>query len=639
MNYSIVSLLLLGLAIIALSVAGIICYRKRRTKKRAKTRLQNNSWYKLRRSFVNTFLVGVILSTIVAIYIGTTEYFAIGYWRIEVFLFGILTGAFTLGLLGWGFSPIFGRIKRNVLVKNQDHSLYSLFKTLIKIIISAGPVILALTLGALNISKGLADVIIFFGVIFSTIISSIFLKRRSNLIEKGIREGCKNNPNVVSVWHNNITEHDIMDCVSCDSVLMKKNFVIKHDKTDVGFSAVDFKNIVGKNNASTHDPAEVVHYKITKQCKHPIICTFDNEMTDSPMPIVETENPTFNKEFTTLCENAEDAFYILTPQIMEKMLEAQKLYKRLIFNFDGNDLFIIIYHNKFLDSLAKKDSNSAFNDLKTMLDNLIFDGLAMAGAHEKGTPLSKDEPESEKAKKPKSWETQSGVKFSAVQTTSKGKKALIIISAIIGIFILGNIVIFGVAHCSIINPNYSSVNSDKATNDDTLKLSNYLTNKYGQQFSVPENGFSNRIESQFSTSVYIDFIDANNYKFEAKFYSYTNDGKIEFSDDYQTSQYDRIIEKQILATNSNIQEVYFHSGSFNEKFSSVEDMLNRASNLYCSIDLTSDFGQVNQDTCLVLSKQIIEAIHAKDISIYFYEANQFKSTVAYRYKDGEYSLF
>ena len=174
----------------------------------------------------------------------------------------------------------------------------------------------------------------------------IFLAKRTRSINDGIRLGCKANPNIEAVWHNKITTHDIMDCVSCDSSSLTHNFIIKHDIADVSFSTANFRTIT-TTNLGQSDHVEVVHYKISKKCKSPIICTFDKELTDSPLPIVETENPAFNKEFTTFCEKDDDAFYILTPQVMEKMIEAAKTYKRVIYNFDDDDLFIIIYHYFF----------------------------------------------------------------------------------------------------------------------------------------------------------------------------------------------------------------------------------------------------------------------------------------------------
>ena len=296
------------------------------------------------------------------------------------------------------FSPLYFRIKHNLLVRNRDHSAASVFRTIGKILLCAGPMAAAFILVFSGVSEGMAKFILFVGCMITAGITGAIAKNRNKKIEKSLREGLKNHSNVEEVWGNSITDNDILDCVACDYLNRKKNLVIKHDLADINFSAVDYVTRVGKNS-DTEDPAEVISYKITKVAKSPIICTFDKELTDAPMQLIETENPAFNKQFFTYCDNAQDAFYILTPQVMERMIDAAKIYKRLIFNFDGDELFIIIYQDKFLDSLANEDPQAAFADLKKMLDDLVFKDIAKLGAHvqrKKDAPKDEDQVTSEK---------------------------------------------------------------------------------------------------------------------------------------------------------------------------------------------------------------------------------------------------
>lgn len=183
-----------------------------------------------------------------------------------------------------------------------------------------------------------------------------------------------------------------------------------------------------------------MHYKILKKCKSPIICTFDKELTDSPLPTIETENPAFNKEFTTYCESADDAFYILTPQLMEKMLVAAKTYKRLIYNFDDDDLFIIIYHDKFLDALRKNDVSGAFDGMKQLVNDLVYKNIAKPGVHVKATPLSEEDPD--KFITNAEEQASQGIKVTQKPIQVNSKKAVVFFVVIFAFVVIFNIAIF-----------------------------------------------------------------------------------------------------------------------------------------------------------------------------------------------------
>lgn len=408
------------------------------------------------------------------------------------------------------FGPILERVKRNLLVRNQDHSVYAILRTFGRIFICLAPFLICFIMGMLGLSKEVTGPIIFFGAVVSLVISLIYFKIRNGNIEKGIREGCKKFPNFESVAQNRINEREIIDCITCDSVETEHNFVIKNDITDVGFSCVNFKTIVGKRGSSVTDPAEAIHYKLSKRTKSPIICTFDEEITDSPMPIVETENPAFNNEFTTYCEKASDAFYILTPQIMEQMIEAQKIYKRLVFNFDGNDLYIIIYHDKFKRALGRKDFDAAFKGVNEMLGYLIFDSIAMVGAHKEKV---------RKAKDLISEETK--VKNEAVvrASSSKFKKGLKIGALVLGAIIIINLFFLILSLCAFNESSVRETNNGTSTAASAEEISNiqiYLRQKYGQDFIVPQNAYFSKYENNYSTRVSGNFVDANGYSFYAQ---------------------------------------------------------------------------------------------------------------------------
>ena len=72
---------------------------------------------------------------------------------------------------------------------------------------------------------------------------------------------------------------------------------------------------------------------------------------------VELEDVDFNKNFKVYAQREEEAFYILTPSIMNKIKEVdEKVRGRLLFCFINNRLHIAVYNNKdlFEASIYKK---------------------------------------------------------------------------------------------------------------------------------------------------------------------------------------------------------------------------------------------------------------------------------------------
>lgn len=79
---------------------------------------------------------------------------------------------------------------------------------------------------------------------------------------------------------------------------------------------------------------------------------------------VELESIEFNKKFQTLSNDQTTAFYILTPQVQEKMLELEQLFHgEIYFCFDKHYLYIAVNDHKssFSISLYKKISDEVLN--------------------------------------------------------------------------------------------------------------------------------------------------------------------------------------------------------------------------------------------------------------------------------------
>jgi hypothetical protein len=81
---------------------------------------------------------------------------------------------------------------------------------------------------------------------------------------------------------------------------------------------------------------------------------------------IETEVIEFNKKFNVFCSNEEKAFYVLTPSMIQKMLELEKMYNGTI-NFYMDGRYFYVYINNSKDSLEIK-LNKPFDS--TYLDTI-----------------------------------------------------------------------------------------------------------------------------------------------------------------------------------------------------------------------------------------------------------------------------
>lgn len=70
---------------------------------------------------------------------------------------------------------------------------------------------------------------------------------------------------------------------------------------------------------------------------------------------LETENVAFNKNFKVYSTNAHDAFYILTPHMMEKLMAITKRYATVAFRFAPGKLYVgIVTDDSFDNKVGKK---------------------------------------------------------------------------------------------------------------------------------------------------------------------------------------------------------------------------------------------------------------------------------------------
>lgn len=86
---------------------------------------------------------------------------------------------------------------------------------------------------------------------------------------------------------------------------------------------------------------------------------------------IEFESSAFNKKFNAYCDDRENAFYIVTPQLQLAMLDIEKaLPGGLVFLFRGNELVIVASSNRItFDGIdLKKDDNYNIN---AILDSIL----------------------------------------------------------------------------------------------------------------------------------------------------------------------------------------------------------------------------------------------------------------------------
>jgi hypothetical protein len=161
--------------------------------------------------------------------------------------------------------------------------------------------------------------------------------------------------------------------------------LIKGDVEGVKFETCDLK-LEERHVRHTKNGTQVYYvtyflgrffeFEFPKEFKSKIIVTESGLMTFfSSFKKLEMESVEFNKKFKTYAQNEHDAFYVLTPHLMEAILELEQSNPGTIaLLFTGNKLNITINNNRntFEMSLFRKVDMSIINQLQRDL-NVIKD--------------------------------------------------------------------------------------------------------------------------------------------------------------------------------------------------------------------------------------------------------------------------
>ncbi len=89
---------------------------------------------------------------------------------------------------------------------------------------------------------------------------------------------------------------------------------------------------------------------------------------------IETESNEFNERFSVFTTDTHDAFYLLTPQLMEKILKLEKIYDNVRLGFINNQLHVLIdsKKNNYEPSIMEEIDDSTVRSLQNQV-NLIKD--------------------------------------------------------------------------------------------------------------------------------------------------------------------------------------------------------------------------------------------------------------------------
>lgn len=154
-------------------------------------------------------------------------------------------------------------------------------------------------------------------------------------------------------------EMQVLDIVPCGV----KNYFKSSDNLTGVFREVRFRagnittSIYPKGRSSMPDEVfsgQVIGFSLfdEKKISQSRVQIFPKKLEDDKKPIitggaVETENAAFHNMFSVYAEDEHNAFYILTPQVLEKlMLFQQQVNDRVYFLFDGSYMFIACQQNR-----------------------------------------------------------------------------------------------------------------------------------------------------------------------------------------------------------------------------------------------------------------------------------------------------
>lgn len=226
-------------------------------------------------------------------------------------------------------------------------------------------------------------------VLVFLIIYNLFIKKQDLSKEETYSLGLSKFPNIVPISGNSdvykIT-NDILDGIETESY-REYEINSSYTKSSVLFSQSFWRirEICDSDNVGDEKyemvNCEIFRFDVIKNSSTPVISSFNKKIIRNHTESIETENMEFNEKFYIKATDEENAFYVLTPSVMEHLLYLNERFPKTIFYFKDNYLYVIfydsgafkkyglVYNDKYLEQLAIVDGN--FKHLIKELDTLI----------------------------------------------------------------------------------------------------------------------------------------------------------------------------------------------------------------------------------------------------------------------------
>lgn len=234
----------------------------------------------------------------------------------------------------------------------------------------------------------------FIGACFVVVLSflviyNIFFKKHNLSKEETYSLGLSKFPNIVPLSGNSdvykIT-NDILDGIETESY-REYEINSSYTKNSVLFSQSfwrvreisDSDNVADEKYEMVN--CEVFRFDVEKNASTPVIASFSKKIIKNHTESIETENIDFNEKFYIKATDEKDAFYALTPPVMEHLLNLNMLFPKTIFYFKDYYLYVLfydsgafkkyglVYNDKYLEQLTIVDNN--FMHLIKELDSII----------------------------------------------------------------------------------------------------------------------------------------------------------------------------------------------------------------------------------------------------------------------------
>lgn len=189
-------------------------------------------------------------------------------------------------------------------------------------------------------------------------------------------------------WNDGFTELDVMK----SGLIKIGNLFSSEDYLSGSYKGVKFRqsDVESINETWNGDERETVTYfsgrlieidyplKLFTSVK--VLSKYFTTFLGLPNEVIDMEDVEFNEDFNVYSSDDHEAFYILTPPLMEKLKQINKKYGRFAFNFSqGKIFFALQYKNAFDTEYMTKISYVEEQERMKKDIQIIIDIINMLG--------------------------------------------------------------------------------------------------------------------------------------------------------------------------------------------------------------------------------------------------------------------